>query len=84
MWGDPFNYDIKTFRKVWQYKLADFDRANDLLMDLDLDNIIDPSDMESSWLSWIQEFLRVMDECIPSSPSFGKALCPLTINCTLH
>ena len=36
-------------------------------MDLDLDSIIDPSDMESSWLSWKQEFLRVMGECIPSS-----------------
>ena len=36
-------------------------------MDLDLNSIIDPSDMESSWLSWKQEFLRVMDECIPSS-----------------
>ena len=36
-------------------------------MDLDLDSIIDPSDMESSWLSWKQEFLRVIDECIPSS-----------------
>ena len=36
-------------------------------MDLDLDRIIDPSDMESSWLSWKQEFLRVMDEFIPSS-----------------
>jgi len=36
-------------------------------MDLDLNSIIDPSDIESSWLSWKQEFLRVMDECIPSS-----------------
>ena len=52
---------------MWQYKHADFDRDNNLLMDLDLDSIIDPSDMESSWLSWKQEFLRVMDECIPSS-----------------
>jgi len=49
-------HDIKTFRKVWQYKHADFDRANDLLMDLDLENIIDPSDMESSWLSWKRIF----------------------------
>ena len=28
-----------TRRKVWQYKHADFDRANNLLMDLDLDSI---------------------------------------------
>ena len=60
-------FNHSTRRKVWQYKHADFDRANDLLMDLDLDNIINPSDMDSSWLSWKQEFLRVMDECIPSS-----------------
>ena len=60
-------FNHSTRRKERQYKHADFDRANDLLMDLDLDSIIDPSDTESSWLSWQQEFLRVMDECIPSS-----------------
>jgi len=60
-------FNHSTRRKAWQYKHADFDRANDLLMDVDLNRIIDPSDMESSWLSWKQEFLRVMDVCIPSS-----------------
>ena len=50
-------FNHSTRRKVWQYKHADFDRANNLLIDLDLDSIIDLSDMESSWLSWKQEFL---------------------------
>ena len=60
-------FNHSTRRKVWQYKHADFNRTNNLLMDLDLDSIIDPSDMKSSCLSWKQELLRVVDECIPSS-----------------
>ena len=32
-------------RKIWRYKHADFNRANDLLMDVDLETLIDPNDM---------------------------------------
>ena len=32
-------------RKIWRYKHADFNRANDLLMTVDLDSIIDPKDI---------------------------------------
>ena len=42
-------------------------KENDLLMSIDLDIVTDPSDIQSSWLNWIQSFLNIMDECIPCS-----------------
>ena len=32
--------------KVWRYKHADFDKGNELLCDMDLDNILNPYDTD--------------------------------------
>ena len=51
-------------RKIWRYNLADFDRANDLLSQVDPSTIIVENDMGKSWSNWITCFLHVMEECI--------------------
>ena len=36
-------------------------------MDVDLETIIDPNDIQSTWSNWKKIFLDIMDECIPTS-----------------
>ena len=48
-----------------QYKRADFVRANDLLCDLELHDILDPSDIHVSWSRFKAVFLDVMEQRIP-------------------
>ena len=61
------NHSKSVRRKVWQYKHADFDKANDLLMDIQPNDVLDYSDIERSWHNWKQVFLGIMEECIPCS-----------------
>ena len=35
-------------------------------MDVDLETIIDPNDIQSTWSNW-KIFLDIMDKCIPKS-----------------
>ena len=65
--SDTTQYTPTTRRKIWRYKHADFNRANDLLMDVDLESIINPYDIQSTWSNWKKIFLDIMDECIPTS-----------------
>ena len=65
--SDTTQYTPTTCRKIWRYKHADFNRANDLLMDVDLESIINPYDIQSTWSNWKKIFLDIMDECIPTS-----------------
>ena len=53
--------------RVWRYEHADFQRANEMLCDLDLNNILDPTDIQTSWLCFKTAFLDVMEQCIPQS-----------------
>jgi len=61
------NHSKSVRRKIWQYKHADFDKANDLLMDIQPNDVLDYSDIERSWHNWKQVFLGIMEECIPCS-----------------
>ena len=58
-------------RKIWLYHLADFDRANFLLSSIPWDTLFS-SDLDLSWNTFKDNFMRVIDQCIPwkySSPS---------------
>ena len=52
-------------RRVWQYKHADFERANDLLCDIDLDDVLNPADIQLSWSHFKAIFMDIMEQCIP-------------------
>ena len=54
-------------RTVWRYKFADFERANELLCDLDVNEVLDPSSIQQSWAKLKAMFLDVMEQCIPKS-----------------
>ena len=36
-------------------------------MDVDLETVIDPNDIQLTWSNWKKIFLDIMDECIPTS-----------------
>jgi len=61
------NHSKSVCRKVWQYRHADFDKANNLLMDIQPNDVLDYSDIEHSWHNWKHVFLGIMEECIPCS-----------------
>ena len=54
-------------RTVWRYKLADFERANDLICDLDVDELLNSSNIQQSWENLKAAFLDVMEQCIPKA-----------------
>ena len=57
----------KTFskREVWYYSLGDFEKANEMLDQIDWKYIIDETDVHVSWKNWQSAFLNVMSECVP-------------------
>ena len=48
-------------RTVWRYNLADFDRANELLRELDIDELLDPASIQRSWVNLKTAFIDVME-----------------------
>lgn len=54
-------------RNVWRYNLANFELANDLLLDIDPASIIINDDVDASWSNFNVVFLDVMSKCIPRS-----------------
>ena len=54
-------------RTVWRYKLADFERSNDLRCDWDTDELLDPTSIQRSWETLKPAFLDVMEQCITKS-----------------
>jgi hypothetical protein len=79
----PTHYGMSRTRtrKIWRYKYADFDLANDLICDLDPSTIIVQNDVNASWENFNKSFLDIMNKCIPTAyiscsnrPRLSKAL----------
>ena len=43
-------------RQVWRYKHADFAKANDMLCDIEPDDLLDPTDIQTSWTNFKTTF----------------------------
>lgn len=58
-------YDIVkcTCACVWQYNLADFNAASNLLNVVDSENL--SGDINHAWENWKQGFISVMEQCVP-------------------
>ena len=54
-------------RHIWQQRHAHFERANDLLCDLDFDEILDSNDIQLSWIHFKTILLDIMEHCILSA-----------------
>ena len=52
-------------RKIWQYKLADFDQAVELLESVEWENQLNNSDPSLYWSTWKHYFLQIMDISMP-------------------
>ena len=50
-------------RRVWKYKHA----ANEMLWGMNLNDILDLNDIQTSWLCFKTAFLDVVEQCIPRS-----------------
>ena len=51
------NMDSQPRRNVWRYNHADFAQANELLCELDLDNILDHANIQTTWRRFKSAFL---------------------------
>ena len=54
-----------TQRTIWKYALVDFERVNEMLSDMNVDEYLDGS-MDQAWSKWEQNFMLVMSRCIPT------------------
>ena len=52
-------------RKIWQYNLADFDQAVELLEAIEWEHLLNDSDPSLYWSAWKHYFLQIMDIFIP-------------------
>ena len=52
-------------RKIWRYKHANFELANDLLSQVESSEVIVDDDVNECWKKWNIEFLKIMEQCIP-------------------
>ena len=57
-----YKKSVESCRKVWLYNSADYNLANDLLLDLNIADIIVPNDVNSSWENFSHQFLNIMDQ----------------------
>ena len=54
-------------RKIWRYNYADFDRAMELLDEIEWETLLNGSDVDLYWSSLKNYFLQVMEICIPNA-----------------
>ena len=55
-------------REVWCYSLGDFEKACEMLEEINWECIIDKTDIDVSWRNWQSTFLSVND-CVPRKTS---------------
>ena len=62
-------------RKVWLYKQADFETANNTLQCLPT-SIYSQNDVNTFWVEWLDVFMTIIDETIPSKQIKPKTKVP--------
>ena len=53
-------------RRIWHYRDADFEMANDLLDNTPWASLLSSEDVNTSWINWKSSFLKIMSLCVPS------------------
>ena len=59
-WHIPVKAKPSNPRNIWKYALADFDKANELISQMD-------DDVQVAWTKFQDAFLETMEKCIPKS-----------------
>ncbi len=52
-------------RRVWKYKDADFQKAEEMIGAVDWSAILSADDPDSAAIVWKNKFLEIMSECVP-------------------
>ena len=52
-------------RSVWCYSLGDFDKACEILSDVDWDTVNNGSDIDLCWSNWQRTYLGIVSHCVP-------------------
>ena len=52
-------------RSVWCYSLGDFDKASEILYDVDWDTVTNESDIDLCWSNWQRTYLSIISQCVP-------------------
>ena len=76
-------YKTSTYKRtIWRYAYADFNKANDIILETDWDTILWGSDVEEAWSCCHKTFLSIMETCIPKRiiPSNKSSLVKQTFN----
>ena len=59
------SYYPACHRQLWRYKHANFERASELLCDIEIEDVIDPFNIQDSWSCFKTTFLDIMEQYIP-------------------
>ena len=66
-WHIPVKAKPSNSRNIWKYALADFDKANKILSQIDMTNTLDETDdIQVAWTKFQDAFLETMEKCIPN------------------
>ena len=68
-------YNKKSNRTIWRYQQADFDRANNLLNEVNWDELLE-GDVDQMWYAWEEKFMSIMYQCIPTAKLLVKSSVP--------
>ena len=52
-------------RSVWCYSLGDFDKACEILYNVDWDTVTNESDIDLCWSNWQRTYLSIISQCVP-------------------
>ncbi len=63
-WKTAAEAPTRRQRKIWRYTHANWDRARELIGNCNWDSFLS-DDVNTSWSKWQQEFMSIMDQCIP-------------------
>ena len=68
-------HNKKSSRTIWRYQQADFDRANNLLNEVNLDELLE-GDVDQMWYAWEEKFMSIMHQCISTAKLLVKSSVP--------
>ena len=63
--GSDVRKKTKIHHVIWKYALADSDRGNEMLKNMNVDEF-NKDNMDKAWSRWKEQFTSVMRQCIPT------------------
>ena len=71
----PSKKKKKSQRTIWRYQQADFDRAIELLDEINWEDLLN-GDIDQMWTTWENRFMAIMHQCIPATKPKADSKAP--------